>query len=65
MSESERPEAREGTEAFGTSPENRLSHEDAAELESLRREAALLREQLESAVGPHSGFRSARDVHQL
>ncbi|VEG56098.1 vesicle-fusing ATPase [Mycolicibacterium aurum] len=65
MSESERPEASEGTEAFGTSPESQLSGEDAAELESLRREAALLREQLENTVGPQSGLRSARDIHQL
>src|ERR1700759_2954283 len=42
-----------------------ISSEDAAELEELRREAALLREQLENAVGPQSGLRSARDVHQL
>ena len=62
MNESERSEA---SEAFGTSPESRLSSEDAAELEQLRREAAALREQLESAVGPQSGLRSARDVHQL
>ncbi|OMC29393.1 proteasome ATPase [Mycobacterium sp. GA-1841] len=42
-----------------------MSGEDAAELEALRREAAALREQLENAVGPQSGLRSARDVHQL
>ena len=42
-----------------------LSSDDAAELEQLRREAAALREQLENAVGPQSGLRSARDVHQL
>src|SRR6478609_1497065 len=62
MSESERSEA---SEVFGTSPNSHLSPEDAAELERLRREAALLREQLENAVGPQSGLRSARDVHQL
>src|SRR6201747_2367050 len=55
MSESER------SEAFGTP----MSSDDAAELEELRREAAALREQLEQAVGPNSGLRSARDVHQL
>src|SRR6476469_1898039 len=55
MNESER------SEAFGTS----MSSDDAAEVEELRREAALLREQLENAVGPQSGLRSARDVHQL
>jgi proteasome-associated ATPase len=55
MSESER------SESFGTP----MSSDDAAELEELRREAAALREQLESAVGPNSGLRSARDVHQL
>jgi len=62
MSESERSEA---SEVFGTPPDSRLSSEDAAELEELRREAAILREQLEGAVGPQSGSRSARDVHQL
>ncbi|MDZ4264706.1 MAG: proteasome ATPase [Mycobacterium sp.] len=62
MSESERSEA---SDVFGTSPDSQLSPEDAAELEQLRREAALLREQLENAVGPQSGLRSARDVHQL
>ena len=45
--------------------DNPMSSEDAAELEELRREAAMLREQLEEAVGPNSGLRSARDVHQL
>lgn len=65
MSESERPEASDGREAFGTSPSNHLSSEDAAELEQLRREAANLREQLENAAGPQSGLRSARDIHQL
>src|SRR4051812_11097646 len=42
-----------------------MSSDDAAELEQLRREAAALREQLEQTVGPDSGLRSARDVHQL
>src|SRR6188472_2108166 len=55
MSESER------SESYGTP----MSSDEAAELEELRREAAVLREQLESAVGPQSGLRSARDVHQL
>jgi len=59
MSESER------SEAFGTHRETPLSSEDAAELEQLRREAAVLREQLENAVGPHGQARSVRDVHQL
>lgn len=61
MSESERSEA---SGVFGAPPDNYLSSEDAAELEQLRREAAVLREQLENAVGA-SGSRSARDVHQL
>ncbi|OBK78325.1 proteasome ATPase [Mycobacterium sp. 1164985.4] len=62
MSESERSDAfSEGFDARGSG----LSSEDAAELEELRREAAILREQLENAVGPQSGLRSARDVHQL
>ena len=55
MSESER------SEPYGTP----MSSDDVAELEELRREAAVLREQLENAVGPQSGLRSARDVHQL
>src|ERR1700710_257580 len=53
--------ASEDPEGFGTP----MSSDDAAELEQLRREAAQLREQLEQAVGPDSGLRSARDVHQL
>src|ERR1700748_3301510 len=52
-------------EAFGQPREPDLSSEDAAELEELRREAAVLREQLDNAVGPQSATRSARDVHQL
>jgi proteasome-associated ATPase len=59
MSESERSEGPKTPHEFG------MSSDDAAELEELRREAALLREQLENAVGPQSGLRSARDVHQL
>src|ERR1700739_4748450 len=42
-----------------------MSSDDAAELEELRREAAALREQLESALNAQGGLRSARDVHQL
>ncbi|MDV3130289.1 proteasome ATPase [Mycobacterium sp. 21AC1] len=59
MSESGRSE--DFPEGLGTS----MSSDEAAELEALRREAAALREQLDSAVGPQSGLRSARDVHQL
>ncbi|MGZ4511526.1 MAG: proteasome ATPase, partial [Mycobacterium sp.] len=55
----------ERSESFGTPGESGMSSGDAAELEELRREAALLREQLEHAAGAHSGARSARDVHQL
>ena len=62
MSESDRSEA---SEAPGASPDNSLSPDDARDLEQLRREAAVLREQLENAVGPQSGLRSARDVQQL
>ncbi len=58
MGESER-------EAFGSPREPDLSSEDAAELEELRREAAILREQLENVIGTPSGARSPRDVHQL
>ncbi len=53
------------SEGFETPHESGMSSDEAAELEELRREAALLREQLENAVGPQSGLRSARDVHQL
>lgn len=63
MSESERSEGH--AESFSAGSSQPMSSEDAAELESLRREAAVLREQLENAVGPQSGLRSARDVHQL
>src|ERR1700682_4636026 len=59
MNESER------SEAYGTPHGAGMSSDEAAELEELRREAAVLREQLENAVGPQSGLRSARDVHQL
>ncbi len=52
-------------EAFGSPGEPDLSIEDAAELEELRREAAVLREQLENAVGSSSAARNPRDVHQL
>jgi proteasome-associated ATPase len=52
-------------EAFGNPREPDLSSEDAAELEELRREAAILREQLDTAAGSHSAARSPRDVHQL
>src|SRR3984893_1238206 len=55
----------EHSEAYGTPSESGMSGDDAAELEELRREAAILREQLENVVGPQSGLRSARDVHQL
>lgn len=55
----------ERSEAFGTPSESGISSGDAAELEELRREAALLREQLEHASGAQGGTRSARDVHQL
>src|ERR1700746_322463 len=57
MGESER-------ETFGSPRDPDLSGEDAAELEELRREAAILREQLENAVGTQSA-RSPRDIHQL
>jgi proteasome-associated ATPase len=55
----------ERSEAFGTPHETGMSSSDAAELEELRREAAVLREQLEHAAGSHGSARSARDVHQL
>jgi proteasome-associated ATPase len=52
-------------DAFGNPSEPDLSTEDAAELEELRREAAILREQLENVVGSSSAGRNPRDVHQL
>ncbi|MGH3594765.1 MAG: proteasome ATPase, partial [Mycobacterium sp.] len=58
MGESERA-------AFDSPREPDLSSEDAAELEELRREAAILREQLENAVEAQSAARGARDGHQL
>ncbi|ORW28753.1 proteasome ATPase [Mycobacterium paraense] len=55
----------ERSDAFGNAGDAGMSSGDAAELEQLRREAAVLREQLEHAVGTPGGTRSARDVHQL
>ncbi|MDM4141074.1 MULTISPECIES: proteasome ATPase [Mycobacterium] len=55
----------ERSEAFGTPHESNMSSGDEAELEQLRREATMLREQLEHAVASHGAARSARDVHQL
>ena len=55
----------ERSEAFGTPRESSMSSDDAAELEELRREAAVLREQIEHVAESHGGARSARDVHQL
>ncbi|OBK31448.1 proteasome ATPase [Mycobacterium asiaticum] len=55
----------ERSEAFKTPRDIPLSSEDAAELEQLRREAAVLREQLDNAVAHQSPARSTRDVHQL
>ncbi|WP_292975853.1 proteasome ATPase [Mycobacterium sp.] len=50
---------------FGSPREPDLPTEDAAELEELRREAAILREQLDTAAGSHGAGRSPRDIHQL
>ncbi|WP_167101821.1 proteasome ATPase [Mycobacterium sp. DL592] len=44
--------------------EPQLSSDDAAELEQLRREASILREQLENAIAQGTP-RTARDIHQL
>ncbi|CAM2913999.1 proteasome ATPase [Mycobacterium intermedium] len=55
----------ERSEAYKLPRDNSLSSGDAAELEQLRREAAVLREQLENALSHQSPTRSARDVHQL
>src|SRR6202048_831578 len=59
MNESER------SEAYGSPHDSGMSSDEAAELEELRREAAILREQLDNAAGSHSAARSPRDVHQL
>ncbi|MGK2882068.1 MAG: proteasome ATPase [Mycobacterium sp.] len=59
MSESER------SEAYPDGYSTPMSSDDAAELELLRREAAVLRERLDHAVGVQGGMRTARDVHQL
>ncbi|OBF25257.1 proteasome ATPase [Mycobacterium sp. ACS4331] len=63
MSESERS----GAYSDGFNPS--MSSEDAAELEQLRREAAVLREQLAEiaaeADGAPGGVSNAREVHQL
>src|SRR6201987_5647012 len=61
----ERTVGESARETVGNHREPDLSGEDAAELEELRREAAILREQLETAVETQSAARSARDVHQL
>jgi proteasome-associated ATPase len=42
-----------------------MSSNEAAELEELRREAAVLRDQLAQVAGAPAGSRSPRDVHQL
>ena len=55
----------ERSDAFGDTRGPNPSSGDAAELEQLRREAALLREQLEQAVGTNGGGRTAREEHQL
>jgi proteasome-associated ATPase len=52
-------------EPFGSPREPDLSAEDAAELEELRREASILREQLDNAGGSHGAGHSPRDVNQL
>ena len=49
MSESERSGGY--SKDFGTPDESPLSRSDAAELEQLRREASVLREQLKDALG--------------
>ncbi|MDT5090876.1 MAG: proteasome-associated ATPase [Mycobacterium sp.] len=59
MSESER------VDGSSADFEHSMSSDDAAELEELRREAAALRDQLESALTAQGGLRNTRDVHQL
>ena len=56
------------SERSGASPEDftaSMSSNEAAELEELRREAAVLRDQLAQVAGAPAGSRSPRDVHQL
>jgi proteasome-associated ATPase len=55
----------ERSEAFGTPRESSMSSDDAAELEQLRREAAVLREQIEQVAESHGGARSARGSNRL
>jgi len=52
-------------EPFDSPREFDHSNEDAAELEELRREAAILREQLAHAAGSHGVGGSSREVQQL
>jgi proteasome-associated ATPase len=59
MSESER------SGAYPEGSDTPISSEDAAELEQLRREAAVLRAELEAVAGAPASAHSARDVHQL
>ncbi|MFV0493972.1 proteasome ATPase [Mycobacterium sp.] len=51
--------------AFDNPGDSRLSSDDSAELEQLRREAAALRERLDNAVAQQGPARSPRDVQQL
>ncbi|MBY0441029.1 MAG: proteasome ATPase [Mycobacteriaceae bacterium] len=57
--------AESGRSDFGIPRDIRMSREDAAELEGLRREAAMLREQLDNVGDPRGSARAGRDVHEL
>ncbi|MEO6792895.1 MAG: proteasome ATPase [Mycobacterium sp.] len=53
------------SEAFDASEGSATPDDDFAELEDLRREAAVLREQLDNTAGPQDTTRVGRDVRQL
>lgn len=54
-----------GRSDFGIPRDIRMSRADVAELEELRREAAMLRDQLENVVEPRGSVRGGHDSHEL
>ncbi|HEU4360749.1 MAG TPA: proteasome ATPase [Mycobacterium sp.] len=55
----------ERSDVFGAPHEPGMSDDDIAELEDLRREAAVLRDRLEKPGEPQSAVRNSRSAHQL
>lgn len=55
----------ERSDSFGAPDETGLSDSDAAELEELRREAAVLRQRMQDSTGTHDAASEARDARQL